>query len=524
MAAVPDLSSAPQTRSNSQAPSSLVSSAPSRSQPSRRKIEYVPLAREVDTYGGRDLKVINAEWANIPLRRLRDINEWGTVDIETLTMSLQSRLTIEMTYALTTITVLSTMRGQTPGSGFPIYQCGDLFDELLDLMEELAFGKPENSPESMATEYSPNIITNRELVSLIHEAGIRPFASLEPRQGSKAFSLGPRQRPGIIIMAIVNIVRNLSIIPDNADFLSNHPRLMDMLLRLCTLRIDDDHGALPASRHLSLSDLLTIRKDILYTLSSISGLINLSRHASFYRLGLRIFDLVASYLVDPADAISPLASVQLAGVAPNANLKPPVLADVALEVFTRFSQADSNRQVIAKIVPPSSLWILLTRLVHRLPIVDADFVLMQRDYWLSFVEKTVMAIYSLVFLASSDLKQKIKTDRTLGFKNVMLRMVHKSVMMPSHDGRSMMIVTAKRAVEAMKVLDGTEEVFEQSETTMPVLSFGMGFAESGDIGVEKGTGILGGKGDVAWEMMMLRDVIQDERMFNELDSLVRVEY
>jgi SWI/SNF chromatin-remodeling complex subunit SWI1 len=137
------------------------------------------------------------------------------------------------------------------------------------------------------------------------------------------------------------------------------------------------------------------------------------------------------------------AGLRIAGVVPNANLKPPALADVALEVFTRFSQADSNRQVIAKIVPLSSLWLLLTRLVHRLPIADADFVLMQREYWLSFVEKTVMAIYSLVFLAPPDLKQKIKTDRTLAFKNVMLRMVHKAVMMPSHDGRSMMIVSAK---------------------------------------------------------------------------------
>ena len=377
MTGAPELSSTPQTRSNSQAPSSLVPPGPSRPHASRRKIEYVPLAREVDTYGGRDLKVIDAEWATIPLRRLRDINEWGTVDIETLAMSLRSRLAVEMTYALTTITVLSTMRGQTPGSGFPINQCGDLFDELLDLMEELAFGEPEKSPE---TDYSPNIITNRELVSLVHEAEIRPFAPLEPRQGSKAPHLGPQQRPGITIMAVVNIVRNLSIISDNGEFLSTHPRLIDMMLRLCTLRVDDGGGVLPASEHLSLSDLLTIRKDILYTLSSISGLINLSRRASFDRLGLRIFDLVASYLVDPTDAISPLASVQIAGVVPNANLKPPALADVALEVFTRFSQADSNRQVIAKIVPSSSLWLLLTRLVYRLPIADADFVLMQREF------------------------------------------------------------------------------------------------------------------------------------------------
>ena len=103
-------------------------------------------------------------------------------------------------------------------------------------------------------------------------------------------------------------------------------------------------------------------------------------------------------------------------------------------------------------------------------IVDADFVLMQREYWLSFVEKTVMAIYSLVFLAPPDLKQKIKTDRTLSFKNVMLRMVHKAILMPSHDGRSVTIVSAKRAVEAMKVLDSTTE----TEDTLTELSGKLG--------------------------------------------------
>lgn len=50
--------------------SSMLSVPPrSRQQQSRRKIEYVPVAREVDTYGGRDFKAIESEWANLPQRR-----------------------------------------------------------------------------------------------------------------------------------------------------------------------------------------------------------------------------------------------------------------------------------------------------------------------------------------------------------------------------------------------------------------------------------------------------------------------
>ncbi|KAF8167956.1 hypothetical protein B0H34DRAFT_683778 [Crassisporium funariophilum] len=527
MSMTPDLAGNPSIRQSSQVSSTMVAAGTTRQQASRRKIEYVPLAREVDTHGGRDLKSIETEWATLPQRRLREINEWGNVDIDAITMSIRSRLSIEVTYALTTITVVSTMRGQTPGSGFPISQCGDLLDELLDLMEELAFGEAEDilNPESVGE--NPKIVTNRELVSLVHDTQSRPFAPLERHQGSKDPSLGPKKRPGIIIQAVVNIIRNLSVISDNVEYLANHPRLVEVMLHLCAAQVDDKQMASPASKNLTIGDLVILRKDTLYILCNLAGLINLSRHPTApttLRLARRAFELVASYIIDPADAVSPLASVQLAGVIPNGHLKPPVLPDLALEVFTRLSQADTNRQVITKAVPQSSLWQLLTSLAHRLPIVDADFQLIQRDNWLSYVEKTTMAIYSLVFLAPPDLKQKIKTDRTLAFKNVMLRMAHKALMTPIQDTRFTMAIFARRAVETMKVLDNTEDLFDTSEPTMPILSFGMGFSDSGDAGIERGTGILGGSGDVAWEMLMLRDVLQDERMFNELDSLVRVEW
>lgn len=493
-----------------------------RQQLSRRKLEYVPLAQEIDTYGGRDVQALDAEWTNVvPKRPLRDINDWGVVDIECLCMSIRSRLSVELSYALTTFTVLSTMRGQSPSSGFPIFQCPDLLDDALDLMEELAFDEPEKT----LSEHTDNIFTNRELVVLVQDTQCHPFAVLEWHQGAKDSQLGPQQRPGTIIFAIVNIIRNLTIFADNIEFISNHPRLVDILLRLCTIEHIPGHSPTPASKALSLSDLLLIRRDVMNVLMGIAGSINLSQSSSSektLRVARRAFDLLASYLVDPIDSIPPLASVQLAGVAPNPNRKPPALADAALEVFTRFTQIDANRQIITKAVPSSSLWLLLENLVHRLPLVDADFILMQREHWLCFVEKTVMAIYSIVFLAPYELKRKIKTDRTLGFKNVMLRMAQRILTMPT-DGRLTFVISSRRAIEAMKLLDKSEELVDTSEPTMPVLSFGMGFSDSGDAGMEKGTGMLGGNREVAWDMLMTRDVFQDDFFFNELDSMVRVE-
>lgn len=67
----------------------------------RRKIEYYPLERELETYGGRDLHVLEDGWSQ--RKPLRDGNEWGRVDIEAVTMTLRSRISTEVSYALTTL-------------------------------------------------------------------------------------------------------------------------------------------------------------------------------------------------------------------------------------------------------------------------------------------------------------------------------------------------------------------------------------------------------------------------------------
>ncbi|KAG6911850.1 hypothetical protein DXG01_000097 [Tephrocybe rancida] len=521
--AVDRSSSATTSGVTSQTPATMQAPPRPRQQPSRRRIEYVPLAREVETYGGRDLNLLETELATLPQRRpIRDVSEWGTVDIEALTMSIRSRLAAELSYALTTLTLLSTMRGPTPGSGFPLVQASDLFDEVLDLLEEQAFGGSED-PTSDSSSDIPNIITHRELSNLVYESESQPFAVLVPRQGSKDPNLGPLQRPGDIVLAITNIIRNLSTVTDNWDFLSRHTRLIDLMLRLCTVKHDENATVSPASSALSLGDLIRVRRDVLYTLSTTAPNIQLSTSTPRInlRMAARSFNLISSYLIDPIEAVPPMASIQLVGIPPSGNPKPPALADTALEVFSRLSQLDSNRQVYSKHIPQDSIFRLFEALVHRLPVVDADFQLMVREPWLSYLEKTVIVIYSLAFLAPPELKQKLKSNRALGFRAVLWRVVQKLLM--NHEMRGYFTICSKRAVEAMKVLDDAEDCFDTSKTTAPTMSFGMGYGEVGDGGSEKGTGLLGGYRDVTWEILMLQEVGKDEVFFGELESLSRVE-
>jgi len=349
------------------------------------------------------------------------------------------------------------------------------------------------------------------LVNKIIDDESRPFAaSREPH-------IGLRQRPANIILVISNLLRNFSLIFDNAKYMTQHDRVLSILFRLCSATRNEEELR-PASPALSLGDLVALRKDVLYMLVNTAPFIDLAQHhrsSALLIIAKRVFDLIASYLIDPSEAISPYALVQQSG-----SLKPPSLADTALEVFTRVCQTDANRQVIAQVVSQSSIRRLFESLVHRLPVVDADFQLAVREIWLPYVEKTIMGIYSLAFLAPPSLKQVLKKDRKLGFKGVVLRMIRKFLWYPDHKN---LMVAARRATEAMKMLDDGEDTFDAGQATAPTLAFGMGYGEACDSGTERGTGLLGGHRDMAWEMLMHREVLNDVVMFGELESLARVE-
>ncbi|KAH7921783.1 hypothetical protein BV22DRAFT_1049359 [Leucogyrophana mollusca] len=515
--------SLPPSTSVNPAVSPMPVSKPSRPQFTRTKVEYIPIAREVDTFGGRDLNAIEEEYARAQHRPMREINEWGTVDIEALTMSIRSRLTAELSYALTTFTVLSTMRGPTPGSGFPIAQCTDLFDEVLDLLEDEAFGDAPDAAEYRLSE-DTQVLRYRELISMVYDEETVPFAALE-RQGSQNRELGPRHRPGNLILAVTNLLRNLSVIPDNMAFLAKHPRLLELVLRVCGVVTPSNGGPpQPASPALSLIDLIHVRKDAVHILSNLAMMISFptasTPSSSTVRTASRSFELIASLLIEPSDAVPPMVLMKQSGVLP-ATPKPPPLADIALDALTRLGHTDHNRQVFSTVVPQLWIWRMLEALVRRLPIADADFGFLSREPWLCYLEKVTMAIYALSFLSPPELKQKIKTDRNLRFSQVMIRMVQRLMSTTVPEARTWYMVISRRAIEAMKVVDDGEDSFDTSQTTVPTLAFGMGFGESGETGVEKGTGLLGSCRDVAWDLLMQRDL--EPIMFSELESLMRVE-
>lgn len=516
---IPFLQTSDSTDTNKNGPSS----GPQPAARTRRKIEYIPYAREVDTYGGRDFRQLEVDF-NAPAHRrpVKDLNEWGIVDVEHLTMSIRSRLSTELSYALTTFTLLSTLKGQNPGSGFAIHRCPDLLDEVLDLLEERAFGGEPDALHAPGPNNELRIATNRELVTLVTQTETELFAGLTARQGSKDPKIGPRQRPGAIILTILNIIRNLSIINENLECLSRHRRLLGLLLRLSTVTYASPTAhPTPTSHALSVSDLIIARRDALYILSYISPSIQfIDASGETARVATRIFELTAAYLIDPLEAVSPSAVASRGPI--TGNLKPPSTADIALEILTKIVHLDSNKQVFGKTIPRASLLQLFCALVHRLPLLDLDFQLVLREQWLSYLEKLMIALYCIAFLLPPSAKLHIKNDRQLGFKDVMLRMVQR--FNATQESRAWFYVCSRRAIETMKVLDDCQDCFDTSKATSgPTMAFGMGYGEIGESTEEHGTGWLGGHRELAWDLLMLREFGSEEPTFGELESLARVD-
>jgi SWI/SNF chromatin-remodeling complex subunit SWI1 len=500
----------------------MASASPKHSGPLRRRVEYRPLLRELDSDGGRDISAILADHRRLMGGGCRSIEEWGVTEIDALTMSIRSRLSIELSYALTTLTIFSIMRNGR--SGFPIAQCPDLLDEMLDLAEEVAFG--EDIADADLFDDEREIITHKQLVTSVLDDGNKLFAGLDERQQEPTTELKSIQRPADILLAIVNVLRNLSVVADNVEYLARHERVLVVCMRLCGLRRDPT-GIHAVSPVLSLTDLATIRRDTLYMLVNFGNLVSLAPNLSqpptetATRLARRVFDLTASYVLEPG-VLSPTTIMVDTGA------RPPSLADTALEVFTRFSLPDPNRKVISRTVPEAWQRALFTCLVHRMPLSDTDFQILREESWLCYIERVIMALFTLAFLARPALKAVYRTDRTLGVSRVFLRLVKKFTINVPQNVKVFWPICAKRAIETLKVLDDGTDPFEsvpnqQGSSQQPVLAFGMGYGDAEADAGELGSGMLSGfQQDILWSVMLQKEVGQDEWMFHELESLARV--
>lgn len=454
------------------------------------KVEYIPARRDVATHGGWDLALVEAELGPLTKgygKQPRTVRELGSVDIAALTLSLRSRLEVEVTYALNCLLILSSGSGIRPDMfHVSLSHCGDLLDELVELLESSSF-KSHNTKGAVVTQ-AINLATepgNGKLPepsghdfklrgqathsdwvaeTLLEEENAwmwRRRHSKRSRSEPSAFDRNDEDPEEVssedgtmtrvddgepyrralrterrldrqvdIALTIFDILRNFASMAENVVVLAKDKPLLNILGRLVS----------PEARpetYFSASELLRIRKDVLFIVTAVTGpALKLDELPTATTSSL--FDLFCAFILD-ASGIEGLAGLTYEYPQPPPGIpahlalrqapvpsapRVPHYADMALDGFARFAQPDTNRLVLSHCVPESTLLHLAHTLVKMLPCSDLDFNLFRTEARLSYTEHIAMCLYDIVFLAPSPTKLKLRN--TAGWVSAIFRVVKRT--------------------------------------------------------------------------------------------------
>lgn len=457
------------------APEETVS--PHRPKRPRFKVEYKPLQHEIQTYGGWNLAHVNHLHNSIrSQRQVVGVDDLGVVDIEALCMCLRSRLSTEVSYALTVLDILSMPGEGEDKGGLGLAHCGELLDELVDLVEECAFGDDgwqgwrefaDLSPFSSSVT-RPSKITFGQILKGKWRADHSTLSDLAndmdhdisvdhldrpPASAAWGYALTPRKRIETVHVG-TNLLRNFSMMGDNFEYMTASKSFLDLVARLGDLQLvkpevtDPSYPAAP----FSLSDVLRIRKD------SLDIFFNLASDIDLSSLGVdtahRIFDLFASFL-STSDLTTPSRLITqpptFAHQAPQAS----PLVEMVLDGFARMTLSDRNRRVLRQVSTPL-IADLFETLVKMLPFsFTEERRLRSTPYWLEYYAKISFCIYNIAFAAS--LNQRVLLRNSNGVSTILPRMVE-HLAMDSAVGPPTIGIICRRLCEVMGILNGSDSL------------------------------------------------------------------
>lgn len=450
---------APDTPSSSKRPATEPP-APRNKRP-RFKVEYSPYTREPDTYGGWNLDMVNNfHHVTRSLRSITSVNDLGIVDIDVLSMSLRSRVSSELSYALTVLDILSMPGEGDDKGGLGLAHCGDLLAELVDLIEETAFGDDgwagwikhaaDAAPLSPSTD-RPSKMTFSQLLKGKWRADHSTLTSLalDMEEDCLDNAMSSRRRIDCVHVA-VNLLRNFSMMSDNFAFLADSTDLLNLMARLGDLRLARPHTSLDASSaaQFTLSDVLRLRKDVL------DILINLASDIKFTQLPLdtsaRIIDLMTSFLPSTNDAhrlVQP-APHMFAHQAPQA----PLRVEEILDAISRLTHSDRNRRVLRQL-PDATIVGLFETLVRMLPVnFSEERQLRSTSFWLEYYARVASCLFNVAFAAS--LNQRLLLRNVGGVTTIIPRLVEHL----TQDGPQQPFIICRRLCEILGILNGPDHL------------------------------------------------------------------
>ncbi|ORY73412.1 hypothetical protein BCR35DRAFT_354100 [Leucosporidium creatinivorum] len=499
--ATPSLTPAPDSNFNadastSAAPAPVATPAPAEVKPEspavparrkRQKYAYVPLQRSVDTYAGWDLGMMEEMMATAAKRRpARQAMDLGLVDVHSLTMSVRSRLATEVAFALNSLTLISVAMKMAPndpnGIPFPLPACGELLDELVDLLEETAFGVEDDWEEEVNVEEgkpldegvpAEDVPPNRNYRELFRLVTQEETELLDAPEGAlkETAALADAGLPPLgsieTCLALTNLFRNLSISDENARFMASKRRLLSVLVKVANLPLRrDGEGTARWPIRVSASDLMALKKDVLETINHFGLDINLEDHSTATATGL--FHLLLFFLAD-ADNHEQLyfdlsSSPSIASRIPQPpNIRLSHYLELGLAAFARITLPDTNRYIVSQLSGSVDLFTLFESLIHHLPVSESDFQLVTSEPGLVFVENLAMSLYNLAFLAPVSLKLRLRV--VPAFVRGLLRVVRRLAGTSQDYNENPFLTLSDRCISTLQVLSDLSGVAGKKEQT-----------------------------------------------------------
>lgn len=400
-------------------------------------------------------------------------------------MSLKSRLGSEVTNALNTLTLISlsvrTSHTDHQGLAFPLAACGGLVDELLDLLEETAFGVDGEFDDNKQSdeEASAAPLSYRELFRVVTQEETELAELPTPAASKRPTSVGEDGlcplEPIDTILVLTNLLRNFAIADENVKVFGSNPRVLAVLVRVANLPLRRD--GVPKGRwplQVTAGQSMAIRKDVLETITNFAIDVRLDTHSS--ETAASLFRLLLFFVLD-ADhqdqlyfdlSTSPSATSRMPQAAPT---RMSHYLDIGLAAFARVTTPDVNRYIFAEHAPVD-MFALFESLVHLLPITESEFQLVTSEPGLIFAESLATSLYNLAFLAPPELKVRLRV--VPGFIRAFLRVVKRLIGTTTDPNDNPFVTLCDHCIATLTLLSEVGGMSPGGQKTSGGLWFGLG--------------------------------------------------
>jgi hypothetical protein len=398
------------------------------------QVTYIPKTRNVETYGGVDLKYFDKFEIKPPVPHL---GELGTIDIQALILSLKSGMKMEMTNALNIITILTVQpqQQQQPPS-LPLINCDDLLDILLDFLEMDILGTANRFAHDTPVNNSKDQMVTDLSYTDLFDMSLDEMKSLIPKleHSTSDTWLSLRER----CLCVFNILRNLSFMNENVEYLANHKRFIELMTSIVdsTTRVSNVEGSDTTGKEtwfvgVRRMDTLDFRKSILMIFSNISIYLTLPLQS------MTVFtQLIHDFLVHGPDTYYSL---------------------LAIETWTKLTVNHDNRQVLHSLLVKSTdmyglletIWTELTAVIRRDFFSNEGRVMhAMTSNQLAILELTVIGLYNIIAIVESEI---VKQQLAQSNKSVAMMILRLCITLAESGNPQFSLVT-KRGMELIRSL------------------------------------------------------------------------